>query len=143
VEDRNVPGLSFIQKLRPITYQFDTRKYDEHLMQNYPDSIRQERLSRSASSASQRMYTGFLAQEVEQACNELNYSFSGLHVPQNETDNYSLAHGAFVPLLVKAVQEQQEVITTLQAQLSQLIQLYQDLAERVESQNSPTKHIEK
>src|SRR5687768_10371582 len=62
-------------------------------------------LALNTSASSKKLHTGFLAQEVEQACKDLNYSFSGLRVPENETDNYSLAYGSFVPLLVKAVQE--------------------------------------
>jgi hypothetical protein len=134
VHDQNVPGLSFIEKLRPITYQFDTRKYDEHLMQNYPDSLRHERLLSNTSDASPQIYTGFLAQEVEQVCQDLNYSFNGLHVPENETDNYSISHGAFVPILVKSIQEQQEMITTLVNQNKQLEENYQELKAMVELQ---------
>ena len=116
-----MPGLAFIRKLRPVTYQFDTRKFDEHLLQNMPDSIRQRRLERQdyrASSA--RVQTGFLAQEVERACQALNFDFSGLHVPENNADNYGLAYGSFVPLLVKGMQEQQALIDAQQATISAL-----------------------
>ena len=82
------------------------------ILQNFPDSIKQEILSNS-TTPSQKLHTGFLAQEVEQICQDLNYSFSGLHVPENETDNYSLAYGSFVPLLVKAVQELNQKVESL------------------------------
>lgn len=114
IHDDGVPGLAFLKKLRPVTYQFDTRKFDEHLMQNMPDSIRRERLEKQDYRAgSARVQTGFLAQEVERACRELNFEFSGLHVPESDVDNYSLAYGSFVPLLVKGVQEQQAEIESL------------------------------
>jgi hypothetical protein len=45
IHDDQVPGLAFINQLRPVTYQFDTRKFDEHLMQNMPDSIQQKRMA--------------------------------------------------------------------------------------------------
>ena len=117
VDDATVPGLAFIEKLRPVTYQFDTRKFDEHLMQNMADSIRQRRMAgQDYSKSTAQVQTGFLAQEVEQACKNLGYQFSGLHVPESEVDNYGLAYGSFVPLLVKAVQEQQKEIEKLSRQ---------------------------
>jgi hypothetical protein len=60
--------------------------------------------------------TGFLAQEVEQACKDLRFEFSGLHVPTSAVDNYGIAYGSFVPLLVKGMQEQQVVIEALKAE---------------------------
>ncbi len=59
------------------------------------------------------MQTGFLAQEVEQVCKDLDFEFSGLHVPSGATDNYGLSYGSFVPLLVKGMQEQQVLIDAL------------------------------
>ena len=111
VQDETVPGLAFIEKLRPVTYQFDTRKFNEHLMKNMPNDVQQRRMEgQDYSESTALVQTGFLAQEVEQACKDLNFSFSGLHVPASDVDNYGLAYGSFVPLLVKAVQEQQQII---------------------------------
>jgi hypothetical protein len=111
VHDENVPGLAFINQLRPVTYQLDTRKFDKHLMQNMPDSVQQQRLAgKDYSKSTAKMQTGFLAQEVEEVCKKLGYEFSGLHVPESEVDNYGLAYGSFVPLLVKGMQEQQAII---------------------------------
>jgi hypothetical protein len=74
-----------------------------------------DRLSTMDSDrAPEPVQTGFLAQEVEQVCKDLNYTFSGLHIPESDVDNYGLAYGSFVPLLVKAVQEQQSQIEELQ-----------------------------
>jgi hypothetical protein len=49
--------------------------------------------------------TGFIAQEVEQAANDVGYNFSGVQKPANESDLYSLRYSEFVVPLVKAVQE--------------------------------------
>jgi hypothetical protein len=59
--------------------------------------------------------TGFIAQEVEQICRDLGYDFSGLHIPTSDADNYGIAYASFVPVLVKAIQEQQATIEVLQA----------------------------
>jgi hypothetical protein len=121
IHDDAVPGLAFINKLRPVTYQFDTRKFDEHLMQNMPDSIRQRRLEgQDYRESSAIVQTGFLAQEVEQACKDLRFEFSGLHVPTSAVDNYGIAYGSFVPLLVKGMQEQQVVIEAQTGKMEKL-----------------------
>jgi hypothetical protein len=115
VQDDNIPGLEFVGRLRPVTYQFDRLKFETHLLQNFPDSLRSQRLADlEAARAPEAIQTGFLAQEIEQVCNELGYQFSGLHTPESDVDNYSLAYGSFVPLLVKAIQEQQTLIESLQ-----------------------------
>jgi trimeric autotransporter adhesin len=82
-------GLDFVLKLRPVTYDY-------------------------LNDSSQIVYTGFLAQEVEETLKELNTSFSGITLPENETDYYSIRYGEFVVPLVNAVQEQNDIILELQ-----------------------------
>lgn len=114
VNDKAVKGLDFITKLRPVNYQFDTKKFDEHLMQNMPDSIKAQRAQGlDYETSKQVVHTGFLAQEVEAAAKESGYVFDGVHAPQTKEDNYSVAYSQFVVPLVKAVQEQQAMIDEL------------------------------
>ena len=42
----------------------------------------------------------------------MEWWFNGVHAPENDKDNYSLSYAHFVMPLVKAVQEQQELIRT-------------------------------
>lgn len=108
-----VKGLQFIKKLHPVIYNFDTKKFDEFLMQNMPDSIKQERMKgreEAYARSSNLRHNGFIAQEVEQAAKECNYDFGGVHHPENADDNWSLSYENFVVPLVKAVQEQQKEI---------------------------------
>ena len=128
IQDGQVPGLALITQLRPVTYQFDSRKFDEHLMQHFPDTLRRQRIEgQDYSESSTLVQTGFLAQEVEHVCKDLGFSFSGLHVPVNEVDNYGLAYSSFVPLLVKAIQEQQAVIDGLASEIERLKNLERQL----------------
>ena len=53
------------------------------------------------------LYSGFSAQQVESAAKKIGYNFSGIQIPQNDKDHYSLAYAEFVVPLVKAIQEQQ------------------------------------
>ena len=57
--------------------------------------------------------TGFIAQEVEKAADETGFNFDAVKRPQNDKDHYSLSYEEFVVPLVKAVQEQQRIIDSL------------------------------
>jgi hypothetical protein len=77
----DIPGLAFVSRLRPVSYIL-------------------------THSNDKRRVSGFLAQEVEKITSALGYDFSGLHLPKNENDTYSLTYDNFIPALVKAIQEQ-------------------------------------
>ena len=118
----NVPGLDFIMKLNPVTYNFDTKKFDAHLMQNMPDSIKNAKMGNNYSKSSSIIHSGFLAQDVEKAANEIGYDFDGLHIPEvnNPTDNYSVAYSQFIMPIVKSIQEQQQTITSQKFEIAKL-----------------------
>ena len=119
VSAADVVGLDFITKLRPVNYNFDTKKYQEFLSKELPDSIRRKHLAQDFTKSTALRQTGFIAQEVELAAKAANYDFSGgLHKPQNENDNYSVAYSQFVVPLVKSVQELNAKIATLEKQLA-------------------------
>ncbi|MBK6904689.1 MAG: tail fiber domain-containing protein [Saprospirales bacterium] len=129
-----VKGLDFIKRLRPVNYQFDTRRFEEFLMQNMPDSISRSHFEGIDFSESTGMvHTGFIAQEVQQAALESGYVFDGVHAPVDGNDNYSVAYSQFVVPLVKAVQEQQVMIGQLQqenaSQKAEMAQLKAELQE--------------
>ena len=90
----DVPGLEFINRLRPVTYVLDREKICRTLGQK--DSI---------AIGETRRNTGFLAQEVEAAAQAVRFEFSGVDVPKNENDFYGLRYAEFTVPLVKAVQE--------------------------------------
>jgi carbonic anhydrase/acetyltransferase-like protein (isoleucine patch superfamily) len=129
---QNVPGLAFINKLKPITYNLDLDVSDK-IIQNTPENnkIRSEGTPQPALAARQAkqqiVYTGFIAQDVEKAAKELNYDFSGVDAPKNEKDLYALRYAEFVVPLVKAVQELSKLndekdarIDDLQKQINEL-----------------------
>ncbi len=102
----NVPGLDFIKKLRPVTYQLDKQKVAE---QGYAQT--------KSTNQGQVIKTGLLAQEVEQAALGIGYDFDGVVKPQNEHDHYRLSYSSFVVPLIKAVQEQQREIEALKREI--------------------------
>ena len=99
----DVEGLSFIQKLRPVTYNIDLHAIDDFFAGHYNE--RDSSNYGGKYDREQIRYTGFIAQEVEAAAQELGYDFSGVDKPKNEDDFYGLRYAEFVVPLVKAVQE--------------------------------------
>jgi hypothetical protein len=118
----NVPGLSFVTKLRPVTYTINTKKQDKFLIQNQSDSMKVKlMLPESEYEASSSIIrTGFVAQEVEKVAKELGFDFDGVDAPQNENSLYGIRYAEFVVPLVKAIQEQQSIIENLQKRIEKL-----------------------
>ena len=106
----DVPGLAFITQLRPVTYRFDAARLAALTQAPSPARPRQ------AAPPDPTRHTGFLAQEVETAARRVGFDFDGLHRPANARDPYALGYAQFVVPLVRAVQEQQTQLDTLQAQ---------------------------
>lgn len=105
----NVPGLAFINKLRPVTYHVDITGINKHLNKNrvadknLPAPPPQDEAAIAAQE--KVLATGFVAQEVESAAKETGFDFDGVDKPKNKDDFYGLRYSEFVVPLVKAVQE--------------------------------------
>ena len=119
----DVPGLNFINLLRPVTFQLDCEKINalngvnerrKKIKEQNPDA---EFLSGEKYS---KITTGFLAQEVEAAAKSIGFDFSGVDAPKNDKDMYGLRYAEFVVPLVKAVQEQQKMIAEMQQKNEEL-----------------------
>ena len=118
----DVSGLDFILSLRPVTYNLDAQKLNIFLGVEGQSTDQKAMSEKSAIRQS-----GFIAQEVEEVARQLGYEFSGIDAPKNENDHYGLRYAEFVVPLVKAVQEQQEIIEQLQKENSELKKLSQEI----------------
>jgi hypothetical protein len=124
----DVAGLNFVMKLRPVNYQFDVRAMDNFIQSgprkdhdgNIVDYTAVE--LKSIAAKEKIRYSGFIAQEVEQAAKEVGYDFSGVDAPDNDRDPYGLRYAEFVVPLTKAMQEQQKIIELLKLKIEQLEQ---------------------
>jgi hypothetical protein len=126
----NVPGLVFINQLKPVTYNYDIHGIDKLIAPSNANqtSSASQKINDAALDAKEKiLYTGFVAQDVEAAAKKINYDFSGVYKPQNNKDAYGLSYAEFVVPLVKAVQELSKMnddkdakIDNLQKQIDEL-----------------------
>ncbi|MEO6165983.1 MAG: tail fiber domain-containing protein [Chitinophagales bacterium] len=129
----NVPGLAFINKLQPVTFNFDLTEMDKILQRpalktqdgNTFKSTPEQLASRKAKE--EIIYTGFIAQDVEKAAQELDFDFSGVDAAKNEKDLYGLRYAEFVVPLVKAVQELSAANDEKDTKISELQQQIDEL----------------
>jgi hypothetical protein len=128
-----VPGLAFINRLQPVTFNLDldaidgllnidkTKKYGRDTLNQALIDI--DKKAREAKE--KQVQTGFIAQDVEKIAKSIGYNFSGVDV--DETGIYGLRYAEFVVPLVKAVQELSEQNDRLQTQVNELAGLVYSL----------------
>ena len=97
---QNVPGLLFINKLKPITYKIDPGPEDDLWIKNL--------------DSHPIVYSGFEMSDVEAAAAEADYNFSGIDA---ET---GLRYSDFVVPLVQAVKDLSAENANLQRQIDEL-----------------------
>jgi hypothetical protein len=99
-------GLDFIKTLRPVSY---FKKNDENKKTEY----------------------GFIAQEVEATLKKAGDSNNGV-IYVDPDGNYGMRYNDIIPITVKAVQEQQELIEELKKVNAELIKANADILKRLE-----------
>ncbi|MEY8322196.1 phage tail protein [Lachnospiraceae bacterium 46-61] len=112
-------GLNFILQLRPRKYRMNSREaYFEQ------GKERDFTATNDGSKAGKRPHYGLIAQEVKEVMNELGVDFAGYldsKVDGGE-DVLSLGYTEFIAPMIKAIQEQQQMIKELQKQIEELKQ---------------------
>ncbi|MBW6499137.1 MAG: tail fiber domain-containing protein [Bacteroidales bacterium] len=120
----DVPGLAFINMLRPVTFVIDREGINEAIgLNERREQIRAEdpNVEFLTGARYSEITTGFIAQEVETAAQQIGFTFSGVDAPKNDSDFYGLRYAEFVVPLVKAVQEQQAMIEAQQKVINDLL----------------------
>jgi hypothetical protein len=136
----NVPGLAFINQLKPITYTVDisglkkSKGEDKKENKNDPKTLTENSLQEKI------VHTGFVAQDVEAVAKKMNYDFDGVDAPKNDKDFYGLRYNEFVVPLVKAVQElseqNDEMKKTYEAKINELQNQIDELKAMITSNQS-------
>ena len=134
----DVPGLAFINQLRPVTYHLNVDRIASHLNEDtqadkhgnrVPSTASPEEIEARAEKAALR-YTGFIAQEVDAAAKATGFDFSGIDRAGGGDDLIGLRYAEFVVPLVKAVQEQQAQLDEQRKEIEALRALVKKLMER-------------
>lgn len=120
----NVPGLEFINLLKPVTYNYDLKKQfalegSNANSENYDGKDDIEKIS----------FSGFIAQEVDEAAKRIGYVFSGVDKSGNIM---GLRYSDFVVPVVKSVQELSNQNEELKKEIDDLKNENQALTERLD-----------
>jgi hypothetical protein len=104
ISDLNL-GLSFIEKLRPVTFKWDKREW---YADRKPDG----------SLKGESIQTGFLAQDLYQLQNEFSASYLKISTFNEEADFYDATPSYLLTPAIKAIQEQSVEIKALKTELN-------------------------
>lgn len=117
----DVPGLTFITQLNPVTYNYDVEK--ENTLLGIVDTIDLN----TKYDIEQIRFSGFIAQDVQKVAQSINYNFSGI-----DTNGKIIAirYSDFIPTMVKSIQEQQKQIETMQKQIKELSDLLEKCSKK-------------
>ena len=125
--NEDVKGIDFIMRLRPVTYHMNVRELYKfwgtspyNNGKETPDAKTVSFIDDAITKKEAITMTGFIAQEVEKAAIESHYNFDGVIKPQHDKDHYRIAYEEFVVPLVKAVQEQQQIIEDLKKEMAEM-----------------------
>ena len=124
----DVPGVDFINRLRPVTYNLDIHKQNSMTLGDKEIGDWEGKYD-----IEDIKMTGFIAQEVEAAARASNYEFSGVHRADDEVGLYSLSYSQFTVPLVKAVQELSTENELLKQQVQLLLERVVEMEEVLES----------
>ncbi|MBK8845007.1 MAG: tail fiber domain-containing protein [Bacteroidetes bacterium] len=94
---QNIPGLAFIKKLKPVTYNINSSKLIALTCGNKSDTLKWVN-----KNLDEIRFTGFIAQQVKAAADETNFDFSGYDYSD---DIAGLRYSEFVVPLAKSIQE--------------------------------------
>ncbi len=136
---KSVPGLSFISKLKPLSYTISVDEYNKVLAKKkYYDSVfatnsYKTHRQKTGNKKESIRYTGLIAQDVELAAKRIGYDFSGVDVPSDDSGFYSLKYAELVVPLVQATKELISTQDSLIRLLSSLKQEYTSLKSVIDS----------
>jgi len=108
-------GLSFINDLRPVTFEWKKAKDIPETFKDY-DANSEERVMRGEG-----VFHGFIAQEVKAVIDSHDEIKDGFDMWSETADGtQALGDNALVPMLVKSIQELSAEVTALKAEVAAL-----------------------
>jgi hypothetical protein len=132
----DVHGLDFIMQLRPVTYNYRMNPEGQSIPELDQKVLKESGKLNETPEITKIKFSGFIAQEVQEAADNVGYDFSGVQKPESDKFMFSMSYSEFVVPLVKATQEQQKVIDSQKQQIENQNQVIQDLIKRIEALES-------
>jgi len=114
-------GINFVKALKPYTFRWDKRiKYADKSVENWRDKVDLDKLSNDGTHKEDQLDIGFKAQDVlalEEASNYKISNKTNLTVDiSDDGKQYSMRYARLVPILVKAIQELEARVATLEGE---------------------------
>jgi len=138
-------GLDFINSLRPVDYRYDMRdsykpaapaKPDDDAtpeqveayeaeMAEWLEAVKLKNITHDGSKKRSRYHSGIIAQELRDAIDAANFDAKGWGALQDHSigggdDVLSVGYDQFIAPLIKAIQEQHEIIETMKNRIAAL-----------------------
>ena len=142
-------GLDFLLKLKPREYKYDYREnyIDYELLNKTLDKAKKKNIDESkifekfnmknvkkdGRKKGKRFHQGFIAQEIYEVMKELNVDFAGYqdHSINGGEDVKSIGYNEFIPILVKAIQEQQKQINDVSQENIKLVEKIKEINKKL------------
>jgi hypothetical protein len=110
-------GLDFVNKLRPVSYKWKVGQNIETTETTTDEEGNEIIKSIITPRAGIRTHYGLIAQEVEALLDGKDF---GGFIHDKDSDVMGLRYEQFIPLLIKAIQEQNTLITDLRTEIEEL-----------------------
>jgi hypothetical protein len=117
IEDLNV-GIELLTKLKPSVYRWDRREW-------YDGGIRDH------SKKSDKKYTGFIAQELEELENSLDVKYLNL-VHNSNPEKLEIGAGNLIPPIVKSIQQLVTKVEQLEEENKSMKSLIESILKNIE-----------
>ena len=135
-------GLDFVLQLKPIVYNVDVKKLNAFIYGDKADKLFKGSFWDNAINAKERiLYSGFSAQQVEEAAQNSGYDFSGVVKPSGDHDTYGLSYSDFVVPLVKSVQELKKIIDDQQKIIQEQNQKFDQMQRQIDELKNNSTHL--
>jgi hypothetical protein len=103
-------GLRFIKKLKPVSFNWDHRE-------TYVRECKCDYGVKDGTLASTKEHYGLIAQDLREVLDDLGAKFDGLG-HDKEKDAYRVTYEELIAPMIKAIQELEERVTTLENKLA-------------------------
>lgn len=116
--EEDVPGLEFINRLKPVTFNYNLSQEDQILRGNdIPNALRG---NGGRSQKESIKFSGFVAQDVQDAADETKYDFSGVDKANSDKQVNAVRYADFIAPIVKAIQDLSNKVDSLQHKIDSL-----------------------